>query len=56
MHYKRVAGYRYDPSTRLAKSRRFAEAAKRLRAGASIQEVGLPAFDSQETSQGASPK
>lgn len=45
IHYERVAGYRYDPSERLAKSRQFAEAAQRLRAGASIYEVGLPAFD-----------
>jgi hypothetical protein len=45
LHYQRVAGYRYDPTERLARSRRFAEAARRLRAGASIDEVGLPAFD-----------
>jgi len=48
VHYERVAGYRYDPSERLAKSRRFAEAARRLRAGASIHEVGLPAFDFED--------
>jgi len=48
VHYERVAGYRYDPSERLAKSRRFAEAARRLRAGASIHDVGLPAFDFED--------
>jgi hypothetical protein len=55
VHYARVSGYRYDPGERLAKSRKFAEAARRLRAGASIDEVGLPAFDPKETRQGASP-
>jgi hypothetical protein len=29
VHYRRVAGYRYDPEERLEKSRRFAEAARR---------------------------
>lgn len=48
VHYERVAGYRYDPSERLAKSQRFAEAARRLRAGASIHGVGLPAFDFED--------
>ena len=33
-HYRRVAGYRYDPAERLEKSRRYAEAAKRIRSGA----------------------
>ncbi|MDR3622735.1 MAG: tetratricopeptide repeat protein [Paludisphaera borealis] len=56
LHYKRVSGYRYDPAERLEASRRFAEAARRLRAGATIHEVGLPAFDFQETNQGASSK
>ena len=28
VHYKRLAGYRYDPTERLEKSRRFAEAAR----------------------------
>ncbi|MDG3004223.1 hypothetical protein [Paludisphaera mucosa] len=45
IHYRRVAGYRYDPTERLADSRRFAEAARNLRAGASIDAVGLPAFE-----------
>jgi len=44
LHYQRVAGYRYDPTERLGRSRRFAEAARRLRAGTPIEEVGLPAF------------
>ena len=56
VHYRRGAGYRYDPAERLEKARRFVEAARRLRAGASIYEVGLPAFDPPESSQGASPK
>jgi hypothetical protein len=34
VHYRRVAGYRYDPTERLEKSRRYAEAAERIRAGA----------------------
>ncbi len=33
VHYKRVAGYRYDPVERLEKSRRYASAARRLAAG-----------------------
>ncbi len=32
-HYRRVAGYRYDPAERLEKSRRYAEAAKQIRDG-----------------------
>jgi len=48
VHYERAAGYRYDSSERLAKSQRFAEAARRLRAGASIYDVGLPAFDYED--------
>jgi tetratricopeptide (TPR) repeat protein len=54
LHFDRVSGYRYDPADRLEHARRFAEAARRLRAGASIHEVGLPAFDFQGDSQGAS--
>ncbi len=34
VHYRRVAGYRYDPAERLEKSRRYAEAATRIRGGA----------------------
>ena len=33
VHYKRVAGYRYDPEERLEKSRRYGSAAQRLRDG-----------------------
>jgi hypothetical protein len=33
VHYKRVAGYRYDPEERLEKSRRYASAAHRLNSG-----------------------
>jgi hypothetical protein len=33
VHYKRVAGYRYDPEERLERSRRYAEAARRLESG-----------------------
>jgi hypothetical protein len=45
VHYQRVSGYRYDPTERLEKSRRFAEAARRLRAGAAPNEVELPELD-----------
>jgi hypothetical protein len=33
VHYKRVAGYRYDPEERLEKSRRYGSAAQQLRDG-----------------------
>jgi hypothetical protein len=33
VHYKRVAGYRYDPEERLEKSRRYASVARRLEGG-----------------------
>jgi hypothetical protein len=33
VHYERVAGYRYDPAERLHRSRRYAEAARRIRSG-----------------------
>jgi tetratricopeptide (TPR) repeat protein len=45
VHYGRVSGYRYDPTERLEKSRRFAEAARKLRAGTTPREVGLPGLD-----------
>ncbi|MGB0066641.1 MAG: hypothetical protein WBQ11_01240, partial [Isosphaeraceae bacterium] len=45
VHYLRVSGYRYDPAERLEKSRRFAEAARKLRAGSARDEVGLPGLD-----------
>ena len=41
-HYRRVAGYRYDPTERLAKARRYAEAARRIRDGATHRRSGLP--------------
>lgn len=41
-HYKRVAGYRYDPAERIEKSRRFAEAARRIGRGEPIGDLGLP--------------
>ncbi len=44
LHDRRVAGYRHDPARRLAESRRFAEAARKLREGAAIDAVGLPSF------------
>jgi hypothetical protein len=40
-HFRRVAGYRYDPAERLDKSRRYAEAARRFRGGISIDDLGL---------------
>jgi hypothetical protein len=40
-HYKRVAGYRYDPAQRLAKSRRYADAARRLKGGTTLADLGL---------------
>jgi hypothetical protein len=41
VHYQRVAGYRYDPAERLAKSRHYAEAAQRLRSGTSPDALGI---------------
>ena len=45
VHYERVSGYRYDATERLEKSRRYAEAARRLRAGSAPDDVGLPGLD-----------
>jgi hypothetical protein len=42
VHYERVSGYRYDPDERLRKSRLFARAARKLRAGAAPEAIGLP--------------
>jgi hypothetical protein len=42
VHYKRVAGYRYDPTERLEKSRRYAEAARRFSSGKPVSDLGLP--------------
>jgi hypothetical protein len=41
-HYRRAAGYRYDPVERLAKSRRYADAARRIRSGEPPDDLGLP--------------
>ncbi len=41
-HYKRVAGYRYDPTERLEKARRYAEAARRICNGQPIGDLDLP--------------
>jgi len=41
-HYRRVAGYRYDPAERLEKSRRYAEAAAMIKKGVAPDLVGLP--------------
>jgi hypothetical protein len=41
-HYRRVAGYRYDPAERLEKSRKYAEAARKIRNGEPADSVGLP--------------
>ncbi len=49
VHYKRVAGYRYDPDERLEKSRRYAEAARRFRAGAVPEDLGLPGVGVEDT-------
>jgi hypothetical protein len=40
-HYRRVAGYRYDAAERLDKSRRYAEAARRIRNGKPIEDLNL---------------
>ncbi|MGC8643352.1 MAG: tetratricopeptide repeat protein, partial [Isosphaeraceae bacterium] len=42
VHYERVSGYRYDPTERQRKSRLFAEAARKLRAGAAPLESLVP--------------
>jgi hypothetical protein len=41
-HYRRVAGYRYDPSERLEKARRYGEAARRFRNGIAVDDLVLP--------------
>jgi len=41
-HYKRVAGYRYDPAERLGKARRYALALERIRGGTPVDDLGLP--------------
>ncbi len=44
-HYGRVAGYRFDQAERLRKSRRYAEASRRILDGASTRDLGLPIPD-----------
>jgi hypothetical protein len=46
VHFDRVAWYRYDPVARLAQSRRYAEAARQLRAGVPIKDLDLPGITS----------
>jgi hypothetical protein len=41
-HFRRVAGYRYDPTERLEKSRRYAEAAQKIRSGVAPERAGVP--------------
>jgi hypothetical protein len=41
-HYRRVAGYRFDPAERLEKSRKYALAARKIRNGEPADSVGLP--------------
>jgi hypothetical protein len=41
-HYRRVAGYRYDPVERLEKAGRYRTAAQRIRAGLPIDDLCLP--------------
>ncbi len=48
-HYRRVAGYRYDPAERMEKSRRYAEAARQLRAGAELGAIGLSGVGVEDT-------
>jgi tetratricopeptide (TPR) repeat protein len=55
VHYKRVSGYRYDPKARLEKSRRFAEAAAELRAGAVVEAGGLPQLSAFQRARPAAP-
>jgi integrase len=50
-HYKRVAGYRYDPTERLEKSRLYAEAARRISSGKPIDDLGLPGLPDAATRQ-----
>jgi hypothetical protein len=41
-HYRRVAGYRYDPTERQEKARCYTDAARRLRGGTAVDDLGLP--------------
>ncbi len=50
-HYRRVAGYRYDPTERLEKARRYAEAARRIRSGVAPERAGIPGLEAEEPAQ-----
>ena len=53
-HYRRVAGYRYDPAERLEKSRRYAEAADEdQEAACRPDQVGVPGVGVAEPACGA---
>jgi hypothetical protein len=41
VHFERTAGYRYDPAERLRKAEAYANAARRLAAGESPEQLGL---------------
>jgi hypothetical protein len=48
VHFRRVAGYRYDPTARLEQARRYAEAEARIRGGTSPEDVGLPGIGTKK--------
>ena len=54
-HYRRVAGYRYDPAERLEKARRYAEAARRIRSGVPPERAGIPGLETGESAQPETP-
>jgi hypothetical protein len=51
-HYRRVAGYRYDPAERLEKARRHAEGARQIREGTRPEELGIPGIGAKQTPRG----
>ena len=55
-HYRRVAGYRYDPAERLEKSRRYAEAAAMIKKGVAPDQVGLPGVGVADPLAGQGPQ
>jgi hypothetical protein len=50
-HYRRVAGYRYDPAERLGKSRRYAEAARQILNGVAPENLDMPGVGVKATSR-----
>jgi hypothetical protein len=54
-HYKRVAGYRYDPAERLYKSRRYALAAAQLGEGTPAELLGVPGIGVKAQQTGGLP-